>query len=241
MPTVLVTGSAGLVGSAAVELFASKGFSVLGVDNDQRRRFFGPSATTARTRAALEEALPTYSHFDVDIRDVQAMDRLFSDHGADIGLVIHAAAQPSHDWAAGAPIVDFEVNALSTLHLLERVRQRCPRAVFIYVSTNKVYGDVPNGLPLVERETRWEVDPAHAYAANGVREDMRVDGTLHSLFGCSKLAADLMVQEYGRYFGLSTACFRCGCITGGRHAAVEQHGFLGYLMKCAVKREPYVI
>ncbi|MGH7435283.1 MAG: NAD-dependent epimerase/dehydratase family protein, partial [Polyangiaceae bacterium] len=159
-PTVLVTGSAGLVGSAAVELFAKKGLRVVGVDNDQRRAFFGPSATTDATRLALQERFPEYIHASIDIRDAAAMDRLFADHGADIGLVVHAAAQPSHDWAASAPIVDFEVNALATLQLLERVRARCPSAVFIYVSTNKVYGDAPNSLPFVERDTRWEVDPA---------------------------------------------------------------------------------
>jgi CDP-paratose 2-epimerase len=241
MPSVLVTGSAGLVGSAAVELFAARGSRVLGVDNDERQRYFGPSATTLRTRRELEERYPSYLHHDVDIRDAAAMDRIFADHAADLSLVVHAAAQPSHDWAAGAPLVDFEVNALSTLHLLERVRHRCPDAVFIYVSTNKVYGDAPNRLPLVERETRWEVDPVHPYAARGVPEEMPVDGAMHSLFGCSKLSADLMVQEYGRYFGLRTACFRCGCITGMRHAGAEQHGFLAYMMRCAAKKEPYVI
>jgi CDP-paratose 2-epimerase len=240
-PSVLVTGSAGLVGSAVVRFFASKGMQVIGVDNDLRRRFFGPAATTAPTLAALREAHPGYIHYDVDIRDGQAMDRVFADHGADISLVVHAAAQPSHDWAATDPSVDFEINALATVQLLERVRLRCGGAVFVYVSTNKVYGDAPNGLPLVERETRWEVDPAHPYAARGVPEEMSIDRSMHSLFGCSKLSADLMVQEYGRYFGVRTACFRCGCITGGQHAAVEQHGFLAYVMKCAVRKEPYVI
>jgi CDP-paratose 2-epimerase len=240
-PTVLVTGSAGLVGSAAVELFAKGGRRVVGIDNDQRSAFFGPAATTDATRISLQERFPSYVHAHADIRDAAAMDRLFAEHGSDIGLVIHAAAQPSHDWAAGAPVVDFEVNALATLQMMERVRARCPRAVFVYVSTNKVYGDTPNSLPLVEQETRWEVDPSHAYAAQGVPETMSVDATMHSLFGCSKLAADVMVQEYGRYFGIRTACFRCGCITGGRHAGVPQHGFLAYLMRCAVRKEPYAI
>ena len=241
MPTVLITGSAGLVGSAAVGRFARKGWRVIGVDNDQRREFFGPAASTSDTRAALQGEFREYLHHDVDIRDEPAVEALFAAHGRDIELIIHAAAQPSHDWAASAPFVDFHVNATATLHLLEMTRRHCPGAVFIYTSTNKVYGDASNDLPFIEHTTRWELDPAHEYSAHGVSESLRIDRSQHSLFGCSKLAADVMVQEYGRYFGLRTGCFRCGCITGGNHAGVEQHGFLAHLMRCAVHKQPYVI
>ena len=240
MPTALITGSTGLVGSAAVTLFARKGWQVLGVDNDQRQQFFGPMASTHGTRIALQEQFTGYLHYDADIRDDAAMGRIFATHGRDIGLIVHTAAQPSHDWAASAPFVDFNINATATLGLLEQVRKHCPDAVFLYTSTNKVYGDASNSLPFVELPTRWEIDPAHEYAARGVSESLTIDRSLHSLFGCSKLAADILVQEYGRYFGLQTGCFRCGCITGGNHAGVEQHGFLAHLMRCAVTRQPYV-
>ena len=241
MPVVLITGSAGLVGSAAVAFFARKGWEVIGLDNDERQRFFGPAASTRTTRAALSAQFPRYAHNDLDIRDERGVHNLFATHGKDIDLIIHAAAQPSHDWAAGAPLIDFQINAAATLYLLEMARQHCPDAVFIYVSTNKVYGDAANHLPLIERPTRWEVDPAHAYAAHGIDERMPIDSTMHSLMGCSKLAADILVQEYGRYFGMRTGCFRCGCITGGDHAAVEQHGFLAYVMRCAVNKQRYNI
>jgi CDP-paratose 2-epimerase len=241
MRSALITGSAGLVGSATAAALSARGLRVLGVDNDQRSRFFGPAASTLRTRQRLERELPGYVHFDLDIVNQAQLSALFAEHGPSIDLIVHAAAQPSHDWAASEPVVDFQINALGTLLLLELTRRYCPSAVFIYVSTNKVYGDVVNELPLVERATRWELDASSEYAAFGVDESMRVDRTQHSLFGCSKLAADVLVQEYARYFGLSTGCFRCGCITGGGHAAVEQHGFLAYLMSCAVDRRPYVI
>ncbi|MFN8643466.1 MAG: NAD-dependent epimerase/dehydratase family protein [Candidatus Binatia bacterium] len=241
MRTAVVTGAAGLVGSAAVRFFGARGWQVVGIDNDERQRFFGPAASTTATRAALSDEVPGYRHHDVDVRHRAALASIFATHERDIALVVHAAAQPSHDWAATAPAVDFDINAVATLALLELTRQHCPEAVFLFVSTNKVYGDTPNRLPLIEQPTRWEVDPAHPYAAHGIDEGMSVDATLHSLFGCSKLAADVLVQEYGRYFGLRTACFRCGCITGGNHAAVAQHGFLAHLMRCAVRGEPYVI
>ena len=241
MPAALITGSDGLVGSAAVTFFARRGWHVIGVDNDQRQQFFGPAASTRATRAALQAEFENYLHHDVDIRSEKDLGRLFAAHGRTIELVLHAAAQPAHDWAAGAPLVDFQINAVATLSLLEMTRQYCPAAVFIYASTNKVYGDTPNSLPFIEQPTRWEIDPAHEYANSGVNESMSIDNTLHSLFGCSKLAADVLVQEYGRYFGMRTGCFRCGCITGGNHAAVEQHGFLAHLMRCAVAKRPYVI
>jgi CDP-paratose 2-epimerase len=241
MPSVLITGSAGLVGSAAVASYARKGWNIIGVDNNQRQEFFGPAASTRRTLAALQEEFPRYTHYDIDIRDAAAMGKVLSDHAADLELIIHAAAQPAHDWAAGAPLVDFQINAVATVQLLELTRQHAPKAVFVYVSTNKVYGDASNDLPYLEQDTRWEIAPAHEYAARGIAENLRTDRSLHSLFGCSKLSADVVVQEYGRYFGLKTVCFRCGCITGGKHAAVEQHGFLAYVMRCAVRKEAYLI
>lgn len=241
MPLAIVTGSAGLVGSATVALLCARGWTVIGIDNDQRSAFFGPAASTRDTLLALQERWPTYRHHDLDIRDAPQIAAIFAAFASDIALIVHAAAQPAHDWAATAPLVDFAVNAGSTLHLLEQTRLHCPRAVFIYVSTNKVYGDAPNLFPFVEHETRFEPESTHRYAARGIDESLSVDRCMHSLFGVSKLSADLMVQEYGRYFGLATACFRCGCITGGAHAAVEQHGFLAYVMRSAVQKIPYTI
>lgn len=240
MSVAIVTGSAGLVGSEAARYFAGLGFDVAGVDNDMRAYFFGPEASTAWNRARLESELPAYTHLSLDIRDEAAVGGLYARYGRDVALTIHAAAQPSHDWAAREPLVDFDVNARATLVLLEAARRHAPEAPFIYVSTNKVYGDRPNALPLEELETRWEIAPGHAYAG-GIDEGMPVDACLHSLFGASKLAADVMVQEYGRYFGLPSACFRGGCLTGPSHAGAPLHGFLAYLMHCAVKRKPYEI
>ncbi len=241
MSVVVVTGSAGLVGSEAARYFARKGMDVVGVDNDMRRTFFGPEASTVWQRRSLEEELGArYRHVDRDIRDAPAMEALFREYGAAIELVIHAAAQPSHDWAASDPATDFTVNANGTLALLEAVRGHAPEAVFVFCSTNKVYGDTPNRLPLVERETRWEVDPSHPWAG-GIPEEMSVDRTLHSLFGVSKLAADALVQEYGRYFGMRTVCFRGGCLTGPGHSGTQLHGFLAYLMKCAATGAPYTV
>jgi CDP-paratose 2-epimerase len=185
--------------------------------------------------------LPNYTHLDIDIRDEAAVSELFSRYGRDIGLVIHAAAQPSHDWAATDPKVDLAVNLNGTSNLLEAARKSSPDAVFIYMSTNKVYGDLPNYLPLNEGETRWELDPEHPYASHGIPESMSVDRSLHSLFGVSKLAADVLVQEYGRYFGMKTACFRGGCLTGPNHTGAQLHGFLAYLMNCVIAGEPYTV
>jgi len=238
----VVTGAAGLVGSEAARHFAGLGMDVVGIDNDMRARFFGPDASTAPQRARLEAALGArYRHVDADIRDRDAIAALFAEYGGAIALVIHAAAQPSHDWAAREPHTDFAVNALGTLNLLEATRTRSAEAPFIFTSTNKVYGDTPNRLPLVERETRWEVAPDHAFAARGIDETMSIDRTLHSLFGASKVAADVLVQEYGRYFAMNTACFRAGCLTGPNHAGAELHGFLAYLMKCAATGAPYTV
>ncbi len=235
---VIVTGSAGLIGAESCRRFHAGGFDVVGVDNDMRARFFGAEASTSRQRDELLRTLPRYRHHDADIRDAPRVGEIFAAHGPRIAAVIHTAAQPSHDWAAREPLTDFGVNALGTLHLLEAARKHCPEAPFIFTSTNKVYGDAPNRLPLVELETRWEVDDAHPFHA-GVPETMSIDQTLHSVFGAGKVAADVMVQEYGRYFGLPTVCFRGGCLTGPGHAGTELHGFLSYLMKCCVAGTPY--
>jgi len=238
MSVVVVTGSAGLIGSETAKWFHGQGFDVVGIDNDLRAWFFGPAASTAKQRAQLEASLPRYRHHGLDIRDYEGLSRLFAQLGADIAGVVHTAAQPSHDWAARDPFADFGVNANGTLNLLEATRRHCPEAVFIFTSTNKVYGDRPNRLPLVEMEKRWELPPNHP-CFPGIDEQMSIDQSKHSLFGASKVAADILVQEYGRYFGMKTACFRGGCLTGPAHAGTELHGFLAYLMKCVVQGIPY--
>ena len=238
MSIALVTGSAGLIGSETCQRFHAEGLDVVGLDNDMRARFFGAEASTAPTRTRLEQSLKNYRHEVIDIRDAAAVSAAFAMFGAAIKVVVHTAAQPSHDWAAREPHTDFTVNANGTLNLLEATRRHCPEAVFIFTSTNKVYGDTPNRLPLIEQATRWEIDPAHTYHL-GIDETMSIDQTKHSLFGASKVAADVLVQEYGRYFGLKTACFRSGCLTGPAHAGTELHGFLAYLMKCTVTGRPY--
>ncbi len=239
MNKVLITGSNGLIGSEAVRFFCERGFDVVGLDNDMRAYFFGPEASTRWVEQELLGQYKNYQSFVMDIRDQQAINKIFSEHGRDVKLVIHTAAQPSHDWAAREPQTDFSVNANGTLNVLEACRQHCPEAVFIFTSTNKVYGDTPNHLPLVELDLRYEVAPDHPYAARGIDETMSIDQNLHSLFGASKVAADVLTQEYGRYFGMKTACFRGGCLTGPAHSGAELHGFLAYLMKCAVQRRPY--
>ena len=240
MSAVLITGSAGLIGSEAAQFYCGRGHLVIGIDNDMRSRFFGPEASTRWKRDLLVRDYPQYSHHDADIRDRQAIERIFREYGREIDLVIHAAAQPSHDWAARDPHMDFSVNATGTLTLLEATREFCPDAAFIFASTNKVYGDRPNELPLVEEDTRWEIDPSHPYA-DGIDESMSIDMTRHSLFGASKVAADVLVQEYGRYFGMKTACFRGGCLTGPNHSGAQLHGFLSYLMRCVVENIPYTV
>jgi CDP-paratose 2-epimerase len=241
MSVAVITGSGGLVGSESARHFAAQGMDVVGIDNDMRKTFFGEEASTAWNQTQLERELGTrYSHEHLDIRDRDGIANLFQRYGSQITLVVHCAAQPSHDWAAREPFTDFDINATGTLNLLEATRQHAPDAVFIFTSTNKVYGDTPNSLPLVELETRWELEPPHPYA-DGIKEDMSIDHTLHSLFGASKVAADVMVQEYGRYFGLKTACFRGGTLTGPRHSATQLHGFLGYVMRCAMTGTPYTV
>jgi len=237
----LVTGSGGLIGSEAARHFAGLGLDVVGIDNDMRREFFGPEASTAWNVETLRRDLgAAYTHQAVDIRDRDALAGLFRRYGRDIAVVIHTAAQPSHDWAVRDPFTDFDVNAGGTLNVLQNVREHCPEAPVIHCSTNKVYGDRPNSLPLIEQETRWEIAPDHPYAG-GITEDMSIDACLHSVFGASKVAADVMVQEYGRYFGIRTACFRGGTLTGPAHSATELHGFLGYLMRCNMERRTYKI
>lgn len=241
MAVALITGSAGLIGAEAARFFGGRGFEVVGIDNDMRRVFFGDDASTAWNRRRLEQQLKSYVHVDADIRDQDAIERLFSRYGRDIAVIIHAAAQPSHDWAAQDPFTDFSVNATGTLNLLEFARRNCVDAVFIFISTNKVYGDAPNHLPLVELDTRWELPDIHPYGTHGIDETMSIDQSLHSLFGTSKAAADLLVQEYGRYFGMKTACFRGGCLTGSGHSGAELHGFLAYLLRCAITGQPYIV
>jgi len=241
MSVAIITGSAGLIGSEACRHFAEQGLDVVGIDNDLRRQFFGDAASTRWQRLTLERELGEhYCHVEADIRDADAIDGVFRRYGSQIALVIHTAAQPSHDWAAGDPTTDFTVNAVGTHRVLEAARRFAPQAVFIFTSTNKVYGDSPNRLPLVELDTRWEIEANHAWV-HGIPEEMSIDQTLHSLFGASKVAADVLVQEYGRYFGMKTVCFRGGCLTGPNHSGTQLHGFLAYLVKCAATAAPYKV
>src|SRR2546423_80317 len=238
MRTIIVTGSAGLIGSETVKRFAREGAHVVGIDNDMRAQFFGAEASTKSTRDDLVANVRGYEHHDVDIRDVSAVTEIFKSCRGNIHAVVHTASQPSHDWAVRDAQTDFTVNANGTLNLLEAAREFCPEAPFVFMSTNKVYGDRPNDLPLRELETRWEIEAAHEFEP-GIPETMSIDATKHSLFGASKVAADILVQEYGRYFGMPTACFRGGCLTGPAHAGAELHGFLSYLMKCCVIGRPF--
>ncbi|MGN7613517.1 NAD-dependent epimerase/dehydratase family protein [Magnetococcales bacterium HHB-1] len=241
MGIAIITGAAGLIGSEAVRFFIHKGLEVVGIDNDMRQTFFGKEASTRWNQQKLQKHFSNYIHHDVDIRDPDAIGKIFQHYGQQIEVIVHCAAQPSHDWAAKDPLMDFTVNANGTLVLLESTRQHCPDAVFIHLSTNKVYGDTPNFLPLVEQEKRWEIAEDHPYFAQGIDENMSLDHCKHSLFGVSKASADLMVQEYGRYFGMKTACFRGGCLTGPAHSGTELHGFLAYLMLCTVQEKGYTV
>jgi len=235
--TILVTGSSGLIGSEAVEYFDRQGHRVVGVDNNMRREFFGPAGDTTWNLERLKRVTKRFEPLDLDIREREKIFELFRKNRFE--LIVHCAAQPSHDKAREIPLVDFEVNALGTMYLLEATRRHCPEAVFVFMSTNKVYGHAPNELPLVERETRW--DYARAEDFEGIREDCRIDRTLHSLFGASKTAADVMAQEYGRYFGMKIGIFRGGCLTGPNHSGVPLHGFLSYLVNAAFSGETYTI
>jgi CDP-paratose 2-epimerase len=240
MSVAVVTGSCGLIGFEAAAHFGA-GMTVVGIDNDMRASFFGPEASTRANRVRLERQLgDAYEHHDLDIRNREEILLLFQRYGRELSLVVHTAAQPSHDWAAREPFTDFDINAVGTLNLLEATRRHAPEATFIFTSTNKVYGDRPNSLPYVEHEKRWELEPGHRYY-DGIDESMSIDESMHSLFGASKVAADVLVQEYGRYFDLRTACFRGGTLTGPNHAAAELHGFLAYVVRCAMTRTPYTI
>jgi len=241
MKVVIITGSAGLIGSEAVHFFADKFDLIVGIDNNLRQYFFGSEASTDWNKNRLASDFSNYSHINIDIRNFDEISKVFNQYGKDIKLVLHTAAQPSHDWAAKEPFTDFSVNATGTLNLLEATRQFCPEAVFIFTSTNKVYGDNPNYLPLLEKETRWEIEPYHVYFEKGIDEGMSIDQTKHSLFGASKVSADILVQEYGRYFGIRSGIFRGGCLTGPNHSGTRLHGFLSYLMKCAVTGEHYTV
>lgn len=241
MSVAIITGSGGLIGSASVYRFAKENFTVVGIDNDFRSYFFGEEASTRWSVERLKSELHNYHHCNTDIRDYNELEKIFKEYQGDISVIIHTAAQPSHDWAAKEPFTDFGVNALGTLNLLELTRQYAFDAVFLFTSTNKVYGDLPNYLPLIEQETRWEVEPSHRWAKYGIDETMSIDQSQHSIFGASKVSADVMTQEYGRYFGMKTTIFRGGCLTGPQHAGAELHGFLAYLMKCAMTGREYRI
>jgi CDP-paratose 2-epimerase len=241
MPTAIITGSGGLIGSESVGRFVELGFDVIGLENDMRARLFGAEASTAHMTGVLGETYgDSFRSLELDVRDRDGVERVFAEHASTIELVIHAAAQPSHDWAASDPHTDFEINALGTLNLLEATRKHADGATFVHCSTNKVYGDTPNELPLIELPERLELPEEHRYF-DGIDTSMSIDRSTHSLFGVSKAAADLLVQEYGRYFGMPTVCFRGGCLTGPNHAGTQLHGFLSYLMRATVTGEPYTV
>jgi CDP-paratose 2-epimerase len=240
-PIAIVTGSGGLIGSEAARYFAGQGFDVVGIDNDMRAYFFGPAASTAaNTERLVAELGDAFRPRRLDIRDAEGIERVFAQHAGRVELILHTAAQPSHDWAASEPHTDFAVNAQGTLNLLEAARRHTPDATFVFTSTNKVYGDTPNRLPLIELDTRLELAADHRWYG-GIDLEMSIDRSTHSLFGVSKVAADLLVQEYGRYFQMPTVCFRGGCLTGPQHAGAQLHGFLAYLMKCTATGEPYTV
>jgi CDP-paratose 2-epimerase len=237
MKKILVTGSSGLIGSEVCVFFDHKGWQVHGIDNNARAHFFGTAGDTRWNQSRLEQTLPSYTHHEVDIRDRARILECVAYLKPD--AIVHTAAQPSHDLAAKIPFLDFETNAVGTLNLLEAARQHVPEVVFVHMSTNKVYGDAPNELALTEKETRWDyADEKDQY---GISENMRIDQSKHSLFGASKVAADILVQEYGRYFGMYTCCLRGGCLTGPNHSGVELHGFLSYLIKCNLESKKYTI
>ena len=241
MKIAVVTGSAGLIGSQACDFFSNKGYKIIGIDNDMRAYFFGESSSTKDSLESIKSKINDYEHYNIDIRDYQKLNEVFSKYSSDIDIVIHTAAQPSHDWAANEPLTDFGINATGTINMLEVTRLNCSNATFIFTSTNKVYGDTPNKSPYIqERETRWEcVDDLGN--PTSINENMSIDNTKHSVFGASKVAADIMCQEYGKYFGMNVGIFRGGCLTGPNHAGAELHGFLSYLVKCIVNDKPYTI
>lgn len=237
----IITGSAGLIGSQACDFFSERGYKIIGIDNDMRAYFFGEGSSTKDSLESLKSKINDYEHYNIDIRDYQKINEVFSKYSSDIDIVIHTAAQPSHDWAANEPLTDFSINATGTINMLEVTRLNCPKATFIFTSTNKVYGDTPNKSPYIqERDSRWEcVDDLGN--PTSIDETMSIDNTKHSVFGASKVAADVMCQEYGKYFGMNVGIFRGGCLTGPNHAGAELHGFLSYLVKCIVNDKPYTI
>ncbi len=236
-PLAFITGSCGLIGSEVSVYFSLLGFRIAGLDNNQRAVFFGPAGDTSWALERLRASIPGYAHHSLDIRDREAILRLVAELKP--AVIIHTAAQPSHDRAAAIPFDDFDVNAVGTLNMLEAARRACPESPFVHMSTNKVYGDLPNTIPLRELETRWEYDdPAYA---NGIPETFPIDQSKHSLFGASKVASDIITQEYGRYFGMPTCCLRGGCLTGPNHSGVELHGFLSYLVRCNVEQKEYKV
>ncbi len=239
MSVVIITGSCGLVGSESALYFAKKGFDVVGLDNNARKFFFGKDGDISWLRTRLKK-IKNYTHYNTDIRNLSSLKKIFTRYKKKISLIIHCAAQPSHDWAKNKAFVDFEINAKGTLNLLELTKMYCPNSPFIFMSTNKVYGDNPNKLPLVEKKTRWEIKKNHKFH-KGIDESMSIDGCTHSFFGASKSYADLIVQEYGRNIGLKTACFRAGCITGPNHSGAKLHGFLSYLVKVSLRQKKYTL
>ena len=240
MKIALITGSCGLVGSESSIFFSKKGFQILGIDNNARKFFFGKDGDISREKKNLQKNIKNYNHLNIDIVNYQSLKKIFKKYNKKIKVIIHAAAQPSHDWAKNKPFIDFEINAKGTLNLLELTKLYCPDAPFIFMSTNKVYGDNPNFLPIYEKKTRWEIKRNHRFK-NGIDETMSVDNCTHSFFGASKTYADLIVQEYGKNTGLKTACFRAGCITGPKHSGAKLHGFLSYLVKTSIKKREYSI
>lgn len=238
MKNVLITGSGGLIGSESAKYFCNKNYNVYGIDNGMRSYFFGKDADTTKKYLKLNKEYTNYKHYEIDIRDQKALEKLFKSQSFD--LIIHTAAQPSHDWAAKEPITDFTINALGTLYLLENFKKYSPEGVFIFTSTNKVYGDLPNNLPFIEQETRYELPSDHSFY-KGIDESMSIDQSKHSLFGASKISADILVQEYGRYFNLNTVSFRCGCLSGPAHSGAKLHGFLAYLAKCIYLGDQYTV
>ena len=240
MNIALITGSCGLVGSESSAFFAQKGFKIIGIDNNIRKFFFGKDGDISWVKKKLKKEIKSYKHYNIDIRNFEALKKIFLKYKKNIKVIIHAAAQPSHDWAKNKPFIDFDINAKGTLNLLELTKLNCPAAPFIFMSTNKVYGDNPNFLPLVEKKTRWEIRSIHKFKS-GIDETMSIDNCTHSFFGTSKSYADLIVQEYAKNVGLKTACFRAGCITGPNHSGAKLHGFLSYLVKASLNNKKYTI
>lgn len=240
MKFVLITGSCGLVGSESSLYFSKKGYKILGLDNNARKSFFGKEGDISWIRNKLKKNIKNYQHFNVDIRNYSRLKKIFSKYKTNIKLIIHAAAQPSHDWAKNKPFIDFEINAKGTLNLLQLTKLYCRKSPFIFMSTNKIYGNNPNLLPLIEKKNRWEIKNSHKFES-GIDESMSIDNCTHSFFGTSKAYADLVVQEYGKNAGLKTACFRAGCITGPNHSGAKLHGFLSYLVKVSISQKKYTL